>query len=655
MADLFTPTLQIQRSKFQEYCERLIFTDPILFGRKAEELLWRKSFYDVISASKQLKKKEYTSEELCNIQTHINAGVGHYHHFIARLQYQYNLDIKAYVDFVIFKSNTKKLSNISPKLEQVDWAKQSVHRCLIYLGDLNRYKLEIYPNWDPGLAIHYYLKAVHFNPEYGIPHNQMGTLASTQNHTLDAVYHYLCCLACKYAFDGTENNLFRLFEKNAFILQEFPIENQNADCIVQLEPVEHIKRLITRFLFLTEAWYFSKKIADVYILCHQTNMDLQECFLYSKTAVDIPIDGESVDSDSVSSPTYITDDMIYKIVVICLLCISKVQKLRQQHVSTIIAFTLAVYSQLLRITIDRFTDTLLTISVPNSETDVAIFNQGLTNVDPKTNLEKKRVIRRRRKKDCASDDESDPSDVELDANSNKSSISEIELELSSSDNESGDESNVANGGTPKIDKTTHLENTENVSVTSNKSSTDLVDKIRKTDTNTSLDIIAEEKLLHSLLILSTWFISDVEIVKSCSKSTRSLLKQIIQVLNLINVDFSKVNNLGNDILPSTEKCSRILLPEDLSLIGLDLSFAPFNLDLKNRQRKLLPKEETVLRIIRLVNIGHSITKIEETGVTYDAEKKLFVIQDSEGEDVNGIDLLLGEPVSIIFNKLKEPN
>lgn len=76
VGDLFTPILKVQRKKFREYCERLIFSDPILYGRKAEELLWRKSYYDVVASAKRLKKQEYTPEEIANIESHINSGIG---------------------------------------------------------------------------------------------------------------------------------------------------------------------------------------------------------------------------------------------------------------------------------------------------------------------------------------------------------------------------------------------------------------------------------------------------------------------------------------------------------------------------------------------------------------------------------------------------
>ena len=72
----------------------------------------------------------------------------------------------------------------------VKWAEESCYRCLIYLGDLNRYLLDLYPLWDSGTAERYYLQAAFMNPNSGRPFNQLGTLASCKNYNLDAVYNY---------------------------------------------------------------------------------------------------------------------------------------------------------------------------------------------------------------------------------------------------------------------------------------------------------------------------------------------------------------------------------------------------------------------------------------------------------------------------------
>lgn len=39
--------------RLQEYCEKLMFSWPLEYGRKVEEVIWRKGFYDVIQLVKR--------------------------------------------------------------------------------------------------------------------------------------------------------------------------------------------------------------------------------------------------------------------------------------------------------------------------------------------------------------------------------------------------------------------------------------------------------------------------------------------------------------------------------------------------------------------------------------------------------------------------
>ena len=56
VSDLFTPSQELLRSKLRDYCEKLIYQDFVGHGRKVEELLWRKGFYEVFCAAKKLRK-----------------------------------------------------------------------------------------------------------------------------------------------------------------------------------------------------------------------------------------------------------------------------------------------------------------------------------------------------------------------------------------------------------------------------------------------------------------------------------------------------------------------------------------------------------------------------------------------------------------------
>lgn len=135
-------------------------------------------------------------------------------------------------------------SEVTPELKQ--WARQAIHQCLIYMGDLSRYRQELEPSLGSAAATRYYLQAATFRPESGMPYNQMGTLAMHQNNLLDAVYYYMRCLACKLPFEGTSNNLQNLFEKNSKFIEQLPSIDEDADCIVEPEKSENIKRFIAR-------------------------------------------------------------------------------------------------------------------------------------------------------------------------------------------------------------------------------------------------------------------------------------------------------------------------------------------------------------------------------------------------------------------------
>lgn len=565
IADLFKPPLLAQRTKFKDYCEQLIFSEPDLYSRKAEDLLWRKVYYDVISTAKQLKKSEYSKEESCRLLAHLNSGIGHYQHFILKLQSKFGVDLADYVDFPIldaaFESNAQ------------NWVRKSVYTCLVYLGDLNRYKLEIFPNWGASLAVRYYQKAVSYNPDYGIPHNQMGTLASTQNNLLDATYHYLRSISCKHSFEGTENNLHRLFEKNSQLLEQIVPENTN----VQIEQTDHVKRLVCRFLFLVDAWFFNKSVSDIYILCHQTSTDLQECLS----------NPNETDSDAESN---LTDEMIFKIVAICLLCVSKPQK----QFSTAVAFTLAVYSQLLHNAIDHIQEGIInTLAKPEKQATLDDANA------------KKRVRGRRKKKKVESDEESDASDLGEASEISDSDIEGFELICSSSENESDNENE-----------------SKEVIV---KPPFDYAVKSKQIPASDMLEIISEEKLLNSIKILSDWLTCDSEIIKSCGKNTRSLFKQIVKLLNLLNHDFeTDYHEINEKVVP---------LPEDDILKGVEiLSISQKELDwsfIPDGQKQSL-KFDVVVRAKKLVAFGCNLAKMEETGVSYDETSRVFTVTENPG-------------------------
>lgn len=638
VSDLFEPSLLAQRSRLRENCERLIFLDPILYGRKGEELLWRKVYYDVVSTSKRLKQQEYTVEDIAHLQCHINAGIGYYHHFISRLQLEYDLTLQGIVDFPISTSEKSvKHQNSANKIDSHhDWAELAVHRCLIYLGDLSRYKLEIAPHWDHGLAIRYYLQASNFKPEYGMPHNQLGTLATGLNNSLDAVYHYMRCLGCVHIFEGTENNLLRLFEKNSYIVEKIPIDRNN----IKQEPSEHIKHLIARFMLLVDILYFEKKGTHIHSLCHQVLLDFQSCLSYPKPVAsesgDSPVDSESTDNDSLTALSYLNSDTVFKMIIICLMCIIKLQKTESQQLSSLKAFLLAIYSQLIQNVIDHIEGSVFNMSLPSPET-------VLQNGDAKSKRSISKLRRRKLKNDS---DDSDLSESEV----SFSSSSESELHSDLSENEvifsSGDESDDEN----KTDKSAKVNGTDSVIVNGKNDSQsetsevineqneieDPVKKVKRMDPMDLLEIVAEEGMLQSIKILCDWLIGDIIVLKECGNSSQILLRKITQLLNLINIDTSsgkmKSIKLKSEALHKDYR--KIPLPEDVILKGIPILQTVHDKINWNYLNSCIiePKEEALCRVNKLVAFGHFLVNINETGINYDKKQKCFTIAEESPKE-----------------------
>ncbi|KAK9880232.1 hypothetical protein WA026_010106 [Henosepilachna vigintioctopunctata] len=654
--DLFSPNSLIQRRKLGEYCERLIFSDPVLFGRKAEELLWRKVFYDVVSTAKKLKKANYSDDEVSNLMNHIYSGIGFYHHMILKLQTSFKLNLQTVIDFAT-QTIEKDTNGESNKDASFEWAEQSLHQCLMYLGDLSRYKLEISGCLDAATPTRYYMQAIAYKPEYGMPYNQMGTLAMNQNCHLEAVYHYMRCLSCKYSFEGTINNLNSLFEKNSKYIEQLPQEKEDSKCSALLSKSDHIKRFIARFLLLIDIWYFNKNVPKVYNLCHLTFKDLDECLSYIKSSSengDIPTD--SFETNFINSPSYLSSETLFRISVICLLSIAKLQSNNSPQVSTIAAFTLAVYSQLIQNVTAHIEESVL--NYPLAELD-------LNSVKKSKCRNKIKLRRRKLNKNVCEDSETSDDDLSL-SSSDQSFISDQEDLLADSTDDEIEGGDIINGNA--VGDKTHIskaweqpnKNTDKNEVVNNKE--EVFKKVKKMDVNDMIEIISEETLLQSIKILNDWLMIDTSVFKSCCINTPSLLRQITYLLNLLNINLDDKRHFPEIHNSSTiDNYAKFPLPEDVIMRGLDfLSDSHKNLDWQCFSTKTLSlKNEAVIRIFKFKAFGRYLLSITEAGITFDDKENIYVCKSGDKELKKEVGELISQdsPVTtegqIINGKVKE--
>lgn len=148
-------------------------------------------------------------------KTFLSEATGFYHDLILKVRAKYGLPIGHLSDdsenqFVMEKDGKKSVEMKKGLI--------SCHRCLIYLGDLARYK-GLYgesdsKNRDYAAASSYYLQAASLWPSSGNPHHQLAILATYSGDELVAVYRYFRSLGIDNPFSTARDNLIVAFEKN---------------------------------------------------------------------------------------------------------------------------------------------------------------------------------------------------------------------------------------------------------------------------------------------------------------------------------------------------------------------------------------------------------------------------------------------------------
>ncbi|KAG8367832.1 hypothetical protein BUALT_Bualt16G0113600 [Buddleja alternifolia] len=159
-------------------------------------------------------------------KTFLSEATGFYHDLMLKIRSKYGLPLGYFSDD---QDNQIPMAKDGNKSSEVKKGLISCHRCLIYLGDLARYK-GLYGEGDSKArdftaASSYYLQASSLWPSSGNPHHQASTfkfslwfslaiLAGYSNNELVSIYRYFRSLAVDNPFVTARDNLIIAFEKN---------------------------------------------------------------------------------------------------------------------------------------------------------------------------------------------------------------------------------------------------------------------------------------------------------------------------------------------------------------------------------------------------------------------------------------------------------
>ncbi|KAL0453202.1 UNVERIFIED_CONTAM: protein SMG7 [Sesamum latifolium] len=148
-------------------------------------------------------------------KTFLSEATGFYHDLMLKIRAKYGLPLGYFSDD---PDNQIPMSKDGNKSSEVKKGLISCHRCLIYLGDLARYK-GLYGEGDSkardfAAASSYYMQASSLCPSNGNPHHQLAILAGYSNDELVSIYRYFRSLAVDNPFVTARDNLIIAFEKN---------------------------------------------------------------------------------------------------------------------------------------------------------------------------------------------------------------------------------------------------------------------------------------------------------------------------------------------------------------------------------------------------------------------------------------------------------
>ncbi|XP_011562743.3 nonsense-mediated mRNA decay factor SMG5 isoform X2 [Plutella xylostella] len=594
VADLFTTYIEVQRQKLRDNCEKLMFLDPLNYGKKSLELLWRKVYYDTVSAAKKFGEAENEYDNY--LFTHIVCGIGHFHHCISRIQSEMKVEC-CELDYTPQHIDEEKEDAEKPSHDEELqlFGRGLLHSCLLYLGDLSRYQAEIFHAFDSSIAARYYLQSALVDMSSGMPYNQLGNLYLDKNHNLDSVCYYIQCLSCTVPFEGALGNLTKLFEKNTQFVETITSTES-------LSQVEHIQTTISNFLSLIEVWYLAKDESDIPQKCSSIAQLLKISMDFNQ----IPLpdinkqytEYQQAVEDETLNPSYLNSNLIHKIVQVCLFTAAKMNDADEKKAFAAKAFTLALLSQLLQKLLQqlealgfqnpadkynkrsaRMIESLsnkvekqeksttddesnevgpiennikVIVSEPNETEETSIVTQpdidatkDGQNGDAKTN--KKTLAKRRRRRRLASSDSSDMTESEASEAESDASCSDEALSGSSfdsdddmksdnsddiTDTETAVPSEKQNGNTTNIhEKHVNGDVKENGKIKKDDMSCD-------SDTKPQLkakgiqDFLRGDNFLPSIKLLQDWILNEKDLLLSCGDSGESLFQCVVDLLNI---------------------------------------------------------------------------------------------------------------------------
>uniref|UniRef100_A0A7S3DFC9 Telomerase activating protein Est1-like N-terminal domain-containing protein n=1 Tax=Palpitomonas bilix TaxID=652834 RepID=A0A7S3DFC9_9EUKA len=205
--------------KFKETAAELIEEDSLFAAEKeVEQAMWKFVFYRNIESFRALLRNPDASGKsdknsiVANMLEYLDTVNSFYVRFLVRL------GVFGADDEVRELHESLKLSKLNPMLPRVATSsmEKCAHRILIYLGDVERYRVLNSASSQKAFSIprSFYVCSARMASNRGNPFNQMAVLSMYGKDTLSAAYYYFRSICVDTPFFTARDNLGALFENN---------------------------------------------------------------------------------------------------------------------------------------------------------------------------------------------------------------------------------------------------------------------------------------------------------------------------------------------------------------------------------------------------------------------------------------------------------
>lgn len=624
--DLFRPKANQIREKIKLECDESLLDDCTLNGKKSLETMWRCCYHSFMQSYKK-HKKSMKQDEYNLLVAYFQSGTGHLYSILFKLASDYGDHLAKFVpEFkrdLDFEEDRKRV-----ELHQQVIANQCIHRLLVFLGDLYRYLDHLGQENCRLLATKWYNAAILFDQKIGMPFNQLGSLAGTDNYNLDSVYYHIRCLSCEKPYDNAEANLKHIFNMSKSLMSELSILNNNSECVYL------VKKCIVEFIHLINIFWF--KTDDLYQL-----ESLIGCTLNTFNQA-IQLKSKPTNA---RKPTYLSPEIVFQLTVILIIINQNFKeksfqgdKLSTTLNSASIGFVLNYLYYLINVMNKKI-----------KEKNIVEKSSSISNKENKSNgfIKRSSLFKLRRKANVKLSNEdslySVLDDEEDDLNElEETALSTIDaLEMSSDLSETGsfcDEEESSNSFLTTSDDEDGSQLSQHNLNNSSSNTVSITYEIGR-----FLAYLYNESILPSIKLLIDWLTINEHLFDTYYQAFDSLFGNFVDLLNIL-ID------LEEKALKSNENLTKFRytynwkqdypLSVDISVMNLDTfkDYHKINLDMDKKINSNLTEEESgFLCIQSILAFGHHITgNLSKYRIEYNHTSNKFILLDKNDIKLNGL-------------------